>query len=403
MLQAIRNFVATSTRFFLKNSLFLILGAIVALVWANTAHESYEKVAHGPFHFVVNDMLMCFFFGIAAKEIWEALLPGGVLSSPKKAATPLMATLGGVIGPAGLYVLGAYFFGRSDLTRGWAIPTATDIAFSYLVARIIFGARHPALPFLLLLAVADDALGLIILAIFYPTGQMNLLVFFVCVFAAIAFNLIVLKRLRVKNFWAYLAVAGPLCWWGFYKGGIHPALALVPIIPTMPHAASDLGLFAEGQLPDGQQPHDTLNKFEHWWKNPVELILMLFGLANAGVAFSSMGLTTGLVAGGLLLGKPLGIGLCTLIAVKVMRLEMPEGVGAKEVLVVGIVAGMGFTVALFVSGVAFPKGPILDAAKMGALFSFAAGLLAVGVARFIGLRPLQPGAPPKGHVVSTGA
>ena len=372
-------------RFLLENSLFLIGGTVAALIFANLDHESYHHIVHAEaaphinLHFIVNDVLMCFFFAIATKEIFESLLPGGALSSPKKAATPLIATLGGIVGPAGLYLLGAAFFNATELTHGWAIPCATDIAFSYLVARLIFGKGHPAIPFLLLLAIADDAIGLIILAVAYPTGDMNMVLFFGCVIGAILFNLIVLRKiLKVKSFWWYLIIAGPLSWWGFFNGGIHPALALVPIIFTIPHAERDDGFF-EGTRKD--HPTDALNMFEHWWKNPVEIILCLFGFANAGVAFGAMGLGTGLVAGGLLIGKPLGIFLFALLACKLFRLELPKGMNWSDLLTLGFMAGIGFTVALFVATVAFPAGPVLDAAKMGALFSFGAAILSFLVAK----------------------
>jgi NhaA family Na+:H+ antiporter len=376
-------FVAKSLDVLLHNSLFLIAGTIAGLVWANVEYHGYEHVAHGQLHFAVNDVLMCFFFAMAAKEIWEALLPGGALSSPRKAATPVLATLGGVVGPALLYAGGALWFKRPELVRGWAIPCATDIAFSYLAARFVFGARHPAIPFLLLLAIADDAIGLIILAVFYPTGEVNLPIFFACVTAAVLLNRFGLRRLGVTNFWAYLAFAGPLSWWGFYKGGIHPALSLVPIIPTLPHAPKDVGLFAEEALPASERPRDCLNEFEHWWKNPVELILMLFGFVNAGVLLSNVGLPTGLVSVGLLVGKPVGITLLTLAAIRLFKLEMPTGMTLRDVLTLGFMAGIGFTVALFVATVAFPPGATLDAAKMGALFSFSAAILAFIAAKLL--------------------
>jgi NhaA family Na+:H+ antiporter len=402
--------VRNGVRFLLENSLFLIGGTIAALLMANLAPDKYhhlihaEAIPHVSFHFIVNDVLMCFFFALATKEIWEALLPGGALSSPKKAATPLLATAGGILGPAGLYLAGVAVLGVGELSRGWAIPCATDIAFSYLVARVIFGKGHPAIPFLLLLAIADDAIGLIILAVAYPTGEMHIITFFACVAGAIGFNLIVLRKLlKTENFWLYLVVAAPLAWYGFYMGGIHPALALVPVIPTLPHAKRDHGFF-EGARED--HPMDALNRFEHWWKNPVELILMLFGLVNAGVAFGAMGTATWLVSGGLLVGKPLGIFLFTVIACKVFRLELPRGMNMRDLLVLGFMAGIGFTVALFVATVAFPAGEILDAAKMGALFSFAAALLSfmvakpLGVGRFNRNRVSFKASAPVDHLVS---
>ena len=143
------------------------------LFWANLDHESYDRFAHA-LHFAVNDVGMVFFFALAAKEIVEATVPGGPLSSPREAAVPMLAAAGGMIGPAGLYVLQAIVLGRPELMPGWAVPCATDIAFSYLAARLIFPRTHPAIPFLLLLAIADDALGLILLALFYPSAPLSL-------------------------------------------------------------------------------------------------------------------------------------------------------------------------------------------------------------------------------------
>ncbi len=342
-------------------------------------------------HFLINDILMALFFAIAAKEVWESLLPGGALSNPRKAATPLLATLGGVLGPAGLYLLGVMLFntpnaeGIRELSPGWAIPCATDIAFSYLVARLIFGSGHPAIAFLLLLAIADDAAGLVILAVAYPSKPLELQWLILTVVAmAIAYAF---HKMRVHSFWPYLLVPGVLSWISFDLAGIHAALGLVPIIPLLPHAHTDLGIFARDQL----NRHDTLNEFEHWWKNPVELVLGVFGLANAGVVLSSIGVGTWLVVIGLLVGKPLGITLMTWIAEKVFKLEMPKGMGYRHIITLGTIASIGFTVALFVSTAAFKTpGPIQDSVKMGALLSFFGALVAFIVAKALGIRPLGP-------------
>jgi|TARA_B100000953_G_scaffold237095_1_gene198616 NhaA family Na+:H+ antiporter len=380
-------------QFLLDNSAFLIGGAVVALAWANINKETYHEVMHAVIagegkhpvtpHFIINDILMAFFFAIAAKEVWEALLPGGPLSNMRKAATPLIATLGGMVGPAGLYLLGCYWLGTMDeLGSGWAVPMATDIAFSYLIARLIFGPGHVAIPFLLLLAIADDAGGLLILAVFYPQGEMAP-IWLLATAGAIIMGLL-MRRMKLQSFWWYLLLPGTLSWFSFYESGLHPALGLVPIIPTLPHAHTDLGLFAREEL--GR--HDTLNEFEHWWKNPVEIILGLFGLANAGVVFTSVGDGTWLVLAGLLIGKPLGVALFTLLGQKVLRLELPVGMSFRDLLVVGMVAGIGFTVALFVATAAFPAdSPHLDSVKMGALGSFAAAFLAIVGARAMGIRP----------------
>ena len=159
-------------RFIFGNSLLLLAGTVAAVVWANVDWVSYDAVAH-PLHFWVNDVGMAFFFALAAKEVFEATLPGGPLASPRRALSPLAAAVGGMAAPALIYLALALTRGPADLARGWAIPCATDIAFSAMVARLVFPAAHPAIPFLLLLAIADDALGLVILAIFYPSGQLS--------------------------------------------------------------------------------------------------------------------------------------------------------------------------------------------------------------------------------------
>ena len=368
--------------FLVDNSLLLIIGTVAGLIWANVHLASYEKLTH-QIHFVVNDIGMAFFFGIAAKEVFEAILPGGPLASPRKAAMPLLATAGGMIVPAALFIIGALLVGRPDLTRGWAIPCATDIAFSYLAARFVFGPKHPAIPFLLLLAIADDGLGLLILALFYPTGNISLLVFIGLVAAAVIVALI-LKKLGVMNFWPYILLSGSLSWFGFYLGGFHPALALVPVIFAMPHARTDIGVFAE----EKETLPDALNQFEHWWETPVEIILGVFGLVNAGVLLSSVGAGTWLVLLGLLVGKPLGIVAFCLLG-RLFKINLPEGMRWADVIVVGFAAGVGFTVSLFISAVAFPPGDTLDTLKMGALLSFAGMFLTVLAARLLRVKPLK--------------
>src|SRR5688572_28112893 len=283
--------------FVLDNSLLLIVGTAAAVVWANLDVASYETVAH-PLHFAVNDIGMVFFFALAAKEVFEATLPGGSLASPRRALSPLAAAVGGMTAPALIYVALASFVGPTDLLRGWAIPCATDIAFSAMVARAIFPAGHPAIPFLLLLAIADDALGLIILAIFYPSGTLSFSALGVLMTLAVV-TALVLRRRRTQSFWAYVIGPGVLSWAALYFGGFHPALALVPIVPLMPHSPRDMGIFD----PREQKQSDTLNRFEHWWATPVQFVLLFFGFSNAGVPLAEIGPGTYYVLAALLAGK----------------------------------------------------------------------------------------------------
>ena len=365
----------------IDNSLLLVAGTLLALAWANLDHESYEHYTHGPLHFIVNDIGMLFFFALAAKEIIEARLPGGPLQSPREAAVPLLAAAGGMIAPASLYVLLTMVLSRPDLVNGWAVPCATDIAFSYMAARLIFPANHPAIPFLLLLAIADDALGLMLLAVFYPSGPLSLTNFVLLMVPALGISWW-LKRRRTYSYWPYVIVGGGLSWAALFYGGVHPALALVPILPFMPHEKRDLGLFDEREP---RLPY-TMNQFEHAFKVPVQFVLFFFGLLNAGVPFGSVGSGTWIVFTGLILGKPFGILLMTMVGVAI-GLRMPRGLTYGHTLVVGLAAGIGFTVALFFATAAFEPGHVLDEAKMGALFSFAAAPAAIVLGRLMGISP----------------
>jgi NhaA family Na+:H+ antiporter len=390
------------------------MGAVIALFWANMSYDSYHYfieyvivdnawIGHAhmdaeghvsrtlTFHYLVNDLLMALFFAIAGKEVWEAVaLKNGSLRG-KKSLTPLIATTGGMFGPIAIYLGLAALMGKEvfEMTaNGWAIPTATDIAFSYLIGRLVFGAGHPAVGFLLLLAIADDAAGLIILAVFYPSGEVAPIWLLLSLASAVGVyffanwlprrmdrgkqdrpaSTFVNKRL---GFLPYI-IAGCISWYAFMRSGIHPALGLLPIVPAIPHADISFGIFAQAE----KYLTDMLNRIEHALKSPVEVILFFFGLANAGVVFSAIGDATWLVLAGLIVGKPLGIWLLGWIAARPMGLGLPDGMKTSDLFVLGCVAAIGFTVSLFVASVAFEPGGVQDAAKMGALFSFFAAIIA---------------------------
>lgn len=375
--------------------LFLLAGTALALVWANLAPASYHAAIHFPLwhggpiglpegaggqreltlHFFVNDMLMALFFFLAGKEVWEAMaLPGGALRG-RRALTPLLATVGGMLGPAAIYLAGAAAIGQTAaLARGWAIPTATDIAFSSLVGRVVFGAGHPAVAFLLMLAIADDAAGLVVLAVFYPSGTLAPGWLLLSAGTALAAGLVLRRPGGPVPVWPVL-LAGAASWYAFQKAGLHPALGLLPVIPAIPHG------------PAGDPRGDDLpERIGAALRGPVQGVLFLFGLANAGIAVTALGAATGLVLAGLLLGKPLGILGFGWLAARPLGFGLPEGMALRDLAVLGCVAGIGFTVSLFVAGVAFPPGPVQDAARMGALLSFGAAGLALVAGRLLRIR-----------------
>lgn len=390
-------------------SIPLIAGVLVALVFANLAWEQYEHLIHWEpiagwkifghkvtFHFLINDIFMVFFFGIAAKEITEAALPGGSLNPMKKAINPLFATIGGVAGPVGVFFLAVAMMGgasdfepytAAELNNGWGVPTATDIALAWLVARAVFGAGHPAVNFLLLLAVADDAIGLGIIAIFYgdpehPAAPKWLLLVLAGMVLAYA-----LRRMRIMRWWPYIFVAGTLSWSGLLLANLHPALALVFVVPFLPGPERDTGLFAEDEDDHHSKVHghSPLENYEHQTKLFVDLGLFFFALANAGVQFAGIGTMTWIILGALIVGKTVGITFFGLLG-KALGFSLPNGMGVRELVMAGFVAALGLTVALFVADPAFPNPELQGQAKMGALFSGFVGLAAILLGRVMGIK-----------------
>ncbi len=396
----------------------LIVGVVVAMLTANWDPEFYHGLIHTPLpdmwgflthphadhavhaegwkhyltlHFLANDILMAFFFGIAAKEITEACLPNGALNPIRKAVNPLFATLGGVLGPIAVFLSLNAMFGRAEWRNGWGIPTATDIALAWLVARVLFGKTHPAVSFLLLLAVADDAIGLGIIAIGYPDpnhpAQWSNLMWLLP-----GMGLALGMRLKAVQSWVpYIAISGTLCWWGLYSAHLHPALALVFVVPFLPPPKRDYGLFESVDLdaPENQPVaahahHSTLEKFEHDLKAFVDFGLFFFAFANAGVPMSEVNGLTWILLASLVIGKTVGIVGCSWMATRI-GFPLPKGMQMPHLFVTGLVAALGLTVALFVSSQAFTSPVLQGAAKMGAVLSAAASLLAWAVAEMLGI------------------
>mmetsp|Transcript_87200 Transcript_87200/g.255212 ORF Transcript_87200/g.255212 Transcript_87200/m.255212 type:complete len:631 (-) Transcript_87200:31-1923(-) len=448
-----------------KYSLPLVLGVLVALVWNNVDEVAYHDVIDGEIiegaalfgadlhglslHFIVNDIFMCFFFGLAIKEVTEALLPGGSLYPLRKAVNPLLATCGGVVGPVATYAISVAllfaagsFDGQtcvsatasdghrrlagssgtpvgpaepctlSSLLRGWGVPTATDISLAWMFALLVFGAGHPAINFLLLLAIVDDALGVLIIAIFYPDPNNPVQPEWLGLVVAAMVLAFVMRKLKVPSWPLFILICGPFSWLGLLKSHVHPALALVVVVPFMPasHALEaaegqrDLGACDLGpkitEIPSTPPPHKSyqtmktvltfmtgmneeeapLHQFEHQLKLPVDLGMFFFGLANAGVRLGSVGGITASVGISLLFGKMLGIAGFSLLGVQ-LGFGLPDGLTVGSLFAMSAIAGVGLTVALFVANEAFVDIELQGQAKMGAVLSVAFGAVGWAIQR----------------------
>jgi NhaA family Na+:H+ antiporter len=412
----------TIVRYVQEYSLPLIAGVAVALCFANCAPSLYQQLVFGSvpdllssashgndhaqaasehsmwcLHFLINDIFMVLFFGLAAKEITESCLPGGALNPLSKAINPLLATLGGVLGPVGIFLLLNLLFGNAEWTRGWGIPTATDIALAWLGARWLFGAGHPAVSFLLLLAVADDAIGLGIIAIAYP-DPLHPTEWLYALWIAPGMGLAyLLRRCQIKAWWPYVLFAGSLCWFGLFSAHLHPALSLVFVVPFMPGPRRDLGLYIDEAATTNHVEECTLFNFEHDLKLFVDFGLFFFAFANAGVPFSGITSLTWILLVALVCGKMLGITLFSLISER-MGCRLPSGMNWRHLVVASSVAGVGLTVALFVSGQAFTDSAVQGAAKMGALFSIFGMAAAFVLAKTLGIRAPSATAPLPGTI-----
>lgn len=379
-------------------SVFLLLGAAVAQFWvhgdpaayhATMHHELFTFTMHGymytiDLHFLVNDIFMAFFFGIAAKELCEAIFKKDGSLRGMRGLLPGLACLGGVFGPMLVYKL----LSTEAQANAWAVPCATDIAFAWLGARMVWGAKHPAVIFLLALAIGDDFIGMGIIAIFYPQNEFHI-VALAYLGGGIALSWLfrqLARRWKYFQSWIpYAAICAPLCWFGLLLGGLHAALALVFVVPFMPMAGGDKGIFAPGQSGQG---YDTLNRFEHAWKPFVDIGLFSFGLANAGVVWigeSTWNQDSWAVFLGLGIGKILGITLFTTMGCVLMRLRLPvdtksgEAMVWQDVPIIGTLGAMGFTVALFVADAAGGDASL----KLGALASFVYLLIGIVIGKMV--------------------
>ncbi|HET8855792.1 MAG TPA: Na+/H+ antiporter NhaA [Salinimicrobium sp.] len=360
--------------------IILIIGVIISLTIANSAFgPEFSELLQtelgwnfGNIHLRypvllwINDGLMAIFFLMVGLEIKRELVEGE-LSSFKKATLPVMAALGGVILPAAIFSV--INFGE-ETSGGWAIPMATDIAFALAILSLLKKKVPVALKiFLAALAIVDDLMAILVIAIFY-SASLHLL--YLLYAGGLVIFLFILNKTGVKKIWAYL-IPGIFIWYFIHHSGIHATIAgvLVAItLPTTPDSAVE----------------SPLEKLEHILVKPVNFIILpLFALANTNIEFvdgmigglaSPLGL--GIVLG-LFIGKPVGIFVLSWISVKIGLSQKPTGSTWVHLLGVGMLAGIGFTMSIFISILSFDDEFLLSEAKfsilVGSILSAVAGSL----------------------------
>ncbi|WP_178084078.1 Na+/H+ antiporter NhaA [Pseudomonas sp. A-1] len=396
------------------SGIVLLLAAAIALAWANSpAADSYAHLWHLPLgfslgdfsvshslHFWINDALMTVFFLVVGMEIRREI-HDGALADLRQAALPLGAALGGVVAPALIYLAIA---GGEGLRQGWAVPTATDIAFAVGVLALL-GKSIPGCVriFLLALAIIDDVIAVLIIALFYSGGldPNGFLIAGAGLLLVLGF-----QAIGIGSAWAYV-LPGALLWFGLLHTGAHPTLAgvvlglLTPVLPTRGEAPLDsasraLEEFAErarnGES-DAQQLMQPVRRLRYAQREllppvvRVQLalhpwvaygIMPLFALANAGVNLDGIDLNGGGatavmlgVALALVVGKPLGILLSSWLLVRLGWCRLPAGMNWSWLGLIGVLAGIGFTMSIFIATLAFADASLLGAAKLGVLIASA--------------------------------
>ena len=368
------NYIANPFKWFFKleaaSGLFLLLASVIALVLSNSNLSNlYFSILNthlliGTDNFGldlslihwINDALMAIFFFVVTLEIKREFIQGE-LSKPKKALLPIIAAVGGMVVPALIYIV--INFENEITLRGWAIPSATDIAFSIGVLSLL-GSRIPISlkVFLTALAIIDDLGAIIIIALFYS----NELQFSYLLFMAISFFvLLILNKIGVKKFTPYFFI-GIFLWYFTYGSGIHSTISGVLLATTIPHRIHE-------------KDFSLLLKLEHLLSPYVAFgIMPLFALANAGVVLTGVSISTlmspvplGILCG-LFFGKQFGVFIFSYLSIKFKFAEMPSNSNWGRLYGVGILTGIGFTMSLFVGNLAFVDySNNLDGVKIGVL------------------------------------
>lgn len=371
--------------------MLLPIGIAAGFIWANLGSVGYFRFAH-QLRFAVNDVAMALFLALVAEEALEAVRPGGALYRWRRTLLPVVAAVGGGGGATIVYLV--YLRARSEfqLLDGWPVSAAQDLALAYFIARTLFPGRRGPMSFLLVVAVVSDAVAIATIAIFHPINGDAFPTAFALMGAALL-SAALLHTARVEAIWVYLLTSGALSWTAFYLAGMQPALALVPIVPFLPHRPRYVGLSRAAQ-------RATPRRFERIFRYPVQIVLGLYGLINGGVVLGGEMPGAWAVFLSALIGRPAGMLLAIGLAVAA-GLHLPARLRWREVLVVSFAASAGFTFALFVAATVIPAGPLANQLKLGALSTGASALLAIAIARVLHVgRFEQPHRTPRPNVPS---
>ena len=352
------------------SGLVLLIAAIIALVVSNSsfsnlyfsALEQYLFIGINDFglklsvHHWINDLLMAIFFFFVTLEIKREFIQGE-LSNLKKALLPIIGAVGGMLIPALVYV--GINFGNTETLNGWAIPSATDIAFSLGILSLL-GSRVPISLkiFLTALAIIDDLGAILIIAFFY-SGDLS--ISFLSLILISYIFLLILNKYGVKKFLPYLII-GTFMWYFTYKSGIHATIAGVLLASTIPHRSKEKGF-------------SLLIKIEHAISPYVAFLIMpIFAFANAGVSLEGLSILSLLqpvplgILLGLFVGKQVGVMIFSYVAVRTGIAQMPDNSSWLSLYGVSILTGIGFTMSLFVGNLAFTENiQYIDGVKIGVL------------------------------------
>lgn len=377
----------------------LIAGLVIATLWVNLSPASYYDLIEWrlarnwlPDAFsalspvltprsLVSEALMALFLFFIAKELWEALVLERGAFSGKRARLPAGAMIGSWIGAVVIWLIAGHFIETAyEATPGigWQLPLGSDVVLCYVIGRLVFAPGHPGLHLLLLITIASDIFGLIVLGMTAPGYGLQL--GWLLVSGAAVWGVWLLSgrfaeandtevhHRRAAQLWPYW-LAGALSWLGVVLAGLPGALGLLPIIPAIPHASRAFGLFAEAET----MLHDPLNRMAHSLVKPSAIILFLYGFTHGGIDLAAAGPTSLTVVFALWLGKPLGLIGGAALSIWLFAAPWPQGLRFSDLLRIAAICGMGFTIPVLAAESVLPGGEMAEAARFGLAISLLIG------------------------------